>query len=108
MLPMGMMNASNGDIDRLVLLHAAHVAAESDLGRSGDHHPMFRPVEVLLRRELAARLYDDALHSVTRSDVYVLIVAPRAIDAAVLDRRAMVVGLELPDQRLHPLGLRAR
>src|SRR5262249_49367960 len=86
------MNAADRDIDRLVLVHAAHVVAESDLGRSCDHHPMFRPVEVLLQRELAAWLNDDALHSVTWSDVDVLIVAPRPIDAAVLDRRAMVIG----------------
>src|SRR5947208_1922492 len=54
------MNAADRDIDRLVFVHDAHVAAERDLGRSLHHHPMLRPMEVLLQREHAARLHDDA------------------------------------------------
>src|SRR5262245_49098786 len=34
------MNAPDRDIDRFVFVHAAHVIAERDLGRSLDHDPM--------------------------------------------------------------------
>ena len=34
------MNAPNRDIDGFVLVHAAHVIAERDLGRSLDHDPI--------------------------------------------------------------------
>jgi hypothetical protein len=42
------VNAADRDIDRLVFIHAAHVAAERDLGRSLDDDPMLRAMEVLL------------------------------------------------------------
>ena len=63
---------------------------------------------MLLQRELAAGLHDDALDPVAGGDVHVLVVAPGTVDAPVLDRRAMVLRLELLDQRLDLLGLRAR
>jgi hypothetical protein len=46
-------------------VHAAHGIAQRDLGRSLDHDPMFGAMEVLLQRELAAGLHDDALHLVS-------------------------------------------
>src|SRR5262249_29336142 len=49
------MNAADRDIDRLVFVHDAHVAAERDLGRSFHHHPMLRSMKMLLQREHAAR-----------------------------------------------------
>src|SRR6516165_12174294 len=102
------MNAPDRDIDGFVFVHAANVIAEGDLGRSLDHYPMLGAMKVLLQRELASRLHDNTLHPVARGNIHVLVIAPWAIDAAVLDRRAMVVRLELLDQRLHLLGLRAR
>src|SRR5215831_5093010 len=92
------MNAADRDIDGFVFVHAAHVIAERDLGRSLDHDPMLGAMEVLLQRELASRLHDDAFHSVARGNIHILVIAPWAIDATVLDRRAMVVRLELLDQ----------
>src|SRR5262249_61699274 len=102
------MNVADRDIDGFVFVHAAHVIAERDLGRSLDHDPMLGAMEVLLQPELASRLHDNALLPVARGNIDVLVIAPWAIDAAVLDRRTMVVGVQLLDQRLHLFGLRAR
>src|SRR5262249_27255011 len=88
-------------------MHAAHVAAQRDLGRSLDDDPMLRAMEVLLQRKLAARLDHNALHSVTRSAVDILVIAPRSVDAPVLDPGAIVLCLELLDQCFHLLCLRA-
>src|SRR5262249_36604645 len=89
-------------------MHDTHVAAECDLGCSLDDDPMLRAMKVLLQRKLAARLHHNALHSVTRSAVDILVIAPRSVDAPVLDPGAIVVCLELLDQRFHLLCLRAR
>src|SRR5262245_4580712 len=83
------MDAADRDIDGLVFVHAAHVVAERDLGRSFDHDPMLGAMEVLLQRELASRLHDNTLHLVARGNIHVLVIAPRAINASVLDRRAV-------------------
>src|SRR5262249_976938 len=102
------MNAADRDIDGFVFVHAAHVMAERDLGCSLDHDPMLGAVEVLLQRELASWLHDNTLHPVARGNIHIVIIAPWAIDAAVLDRGAMVVRLELLDPRLPLLGPPAR
>src|SRR5262247_1628113 len=57
------MNVADRDIDGFVFVHAAHVIAERDLGRSLDHDPMLGAMEVLLQRELASRLHDDTFPS---------------------------------------------
>ena len=85
------MDAADRDIDRFVLVHAADVVAERDLGGALDHHPVLGAMEVLLQRQLAAGLHHDALDLVALGDVDVLVVAPGPVDAAVLDRGAMVV-----------------
>src|SRR5437667_9352270 len=74
------MNAADRDIDGFVFVHAAHVIAERDLGRSLDYDPMLGAMEVLLQRELASRLHDNTLHPVTRGNVDILVIAPWAID----------------------------
>ena len=70
------MNAPNGDIDQLVFVHVADVIAGRDLSRPLHDDPMLRPVEVLLQRERAAGLHDNALHTITGGNVDVLVVAP--------------------------------
>src|SRR5262249_57811572 len=63
---------------------------------------------MFLQRQLATRLYDYTLNSVTCGQVDVLIVAPGPVHAAVLDCRARVLRFELFDQLLNVLGSRAR
>ena len=69
---------------------------------------MLGSMEVPLQRELATRLHDDTLDLVTVADVHALVIAPWTVDATVLDRGSMFVGLELFDKRLHLLGLGTR
>ena len=102
------MNAPDRDIDRFVFVHAAYVVAERDLGRSLDDDPVLGAMEVLLQREFASWLHDDALDPVARGRIDILVISPGTIDAAMLDRGAMVVRLELFDQCLDLLRLRAR
>src|SRR5215468_1814794 len=102
------MNAPDRDVDRFIFVHAAHVVAERDLGRSPHHNPMFGTMEMLLQRELAPRLHDNAFDAIARGAIDILVVAPWAVNATMLDRRAMVVRLEPLDECLHLLGLRAR
>ena len=54
-------------------------------------------MKMLLQRKLASRFHDDALNSISRGRVDILVIAPGTINAAVLDRRAMIVRLELLD-----------
>src|SRR4029077_6423698 len=67
------MNAPNGDIDRLVFVHVADVIAGRDLSSPLHDDPMFRPVEVLLQREQAAGLHDNALDTITGGNIDVLV-----------------------------------
>src|SRR6266542_1334067 len=50
----------------------------------------------------------NALYTVTGGDVHVLVIAPGTVNAAVLDRGAIIVQLEFFDQSLDLLGLGAR
>src|SRR3979490_1262163 len=78
------------------------------LGRPVRHRPVFRSMKVLLQRKRAAGLHHDALHAIACGKVYVLVIAPGAVAAPMLDRHAMILRLELSDQLLHLLGLAAR
>src|SRR6266550_5220746 len=102
------MNAADRNINRFIFVHAAYVVAERDFGRSLDDDPMLGTMEMLLQRERASRLHDNALNPVSWGRVDILVIAPRTINAAMLDRRTMVMRFELLDQCLHLLGLRAR
>src|SRR5262245_4466581 len=97
------MDAADRNIHGLVFVYAAYVVAERDLGRSLHHHPMLGAMEVLLQRELASWLHDNALDPIARGHIDVLVITPRTINAAMLDRCAMVVRLELLHQFLHLL-----
>ena len=85
------MDAADRDVDGFVFVHAALVSAERHFGRPLDHDPMLGSVEMLLQGQLAAWLHDDPVHPVARGNVDVLRVTPRAVDPAMLDRRAMIV-----------------
>src|SRR6266446_5580963 len=102
------MNAPNGDIARLVFVHGAHVIANRDLSSPLHDHPMFRAVKVFLQRKRAAGLHDNSLHTVTGGNVHVLVIAPGSVNAAVLNRGAIIAQLEFFDQNLDLLGLGAR
>src|SRR5262249_62034037 len=73
------MNAPDGDIARLVFVHGARVIADRDLSGPLHDDPMFRAVKVLLQRERAAGLHDNALHTVTGGNVHVLVISPGTV-----------------------------
>ena len=102
------MDAADRDVDGFVFVHAALVSAERHFGHPLDHDPMLGSVEMLLQGQLAAWLHDDPVHPVARGNVDVLIVTPRAVDPAMLDRRAMILRLQLLHKCLDLLGLGAR
>ncbi len=102
------MDAADRNIDRLVLVHAAHVLVDGDLGRSVHHDPMLGAMKVLLQRQLIAGLHHDPLDAIAAGNVDVLIVTPRPVDTPMLDRGAVVLGLDVLDQRFHLLRFRAR
>ena len=80
-----------------------HLAANGDLGRPFDHHPMLRPVVVLLERKLAARLDDDALHLETLAPRQRFVTPPRAVDQRVVFRLAAPLRFQGLHNFLHVL-----
>ena len=102
------MDAADRDVDRFVLVDRADVAVDRHFGGALDHDPMLGAMEVLLQRQLGAGFHHDALDLVARASVDALVIAPRPIDAAMLDRLAPVLRLEPLDQVLDLLGLVAR
>src|SRR5258708_12414131 len=70
------MNAADRDVDRFVFVHAAHVLAERDLGRSLHHNPVPRAVEMLLQRKLASGLHANAFDAVAWRPIDILQSSP--------------------------------
>ena len=89
------VDSANRDIDRFVLMHDFDQFVDSHLRRAAHHDPVFGAVKMLLQREPAARLHDNALDLIARPRVDALIVAPRAVGALVFGRLGAPFGLEL-------------
>src|SRR5262245_42696186 len=101
------VRAADRHINGFVLMHGAYRVIDGDLRGAAHHHPVLGAMEVLLQRELGTWFDHDALDLIARAGVDALVVAPGPVDAAMLDRLAPVLGLELLDQRLDGFGLLA-
>src|SRR5262249_33183375 len=76
------MHRADRDVDRLVLVHHAHLVADRDLGGAAHHHPVLGAMVMLLQRQLAAGHHDDALDLEALAAVDRFVMTPRTIHAA--------------------------
>ena len=73
------VDGTDRDIDRFVLVDDLDEFVDGHARRAAHHDPVLGAVMMLLQREPASRLHDDALDLVTISGVDRLIASPRAM-----------------------------
>src|SRR5262249_39108824 len=98
------MHGADRDVDGFVLVHSANLLADRHLGGAAHHDPMLGAVHVLLQRQLAARIHDDALDLEALARVDRLVVPPWPIAAAVVADLVAALCPHVRDQRLDVLG----
>src|SRR5271167_1911185 len=81
--------ATNGQIDRLVLVRELDFAIDRHFGRAAHHNPVFGAVIVLLQRQASAGPDYYALDLVAPSLIDALVIAPGPIHPSVLRRLRM-------------------
>src|SRR6185503_6612811 len=90
------MNSTNGNEGALILAQQKRLLIMGDPGRPLDDNPMFRPVVVILKRELSTWRHSDPLHLIAVSLRQALIGSPRARHAAMVLDLGPASFLKLP------------
>src|SRR5947209_4614948 len=99
------MDATDRQVDRLVLMHEMRFVVAHDFRRALHDDPVLGAVEVLLQRQLRARLHDDALDLVTRAIVDALVITPGPVRTLVLLGFAPLLALQLIDELLDAVAV---
>src|SRR6185437_1621016 len=80
------VDAADRDEDRLILMHSPRILVDRDFRGAAHHDPVLGTVAVLLQREHAFGIDDDALDLEALAHVDGLIISPRAVHARMVDR----------------------
>jgi len=98
------MSGTDRDVDRLIFVHDLDEFVDGYARRAAHHDPVLGAVMMLLQREPASRLHDDALDLVTISGVDRLIASPRAMHLEMILGDLWRHGLQFATSRFNPLA----